>query len=182
MKINEASADLYLPLSQGQVSVIDFDDRHIVEGKKYYANYDKNTRTFYAVRNTTKAEREAGLPANIHLQRELMGFPKGKVVHHRNHDTLDNRRSNLEVTTNRQNGQARAGADRGSISKFIGVCWYKQTSKWKAYLKRPGIKSEHIGYFDCEREAAIARDTLAHEWNTNHGCIFTLNFSELFEV
>jgi len=168
-------------LSQGQVSVIDFDDRHIVEGKRYYAHYKESTRTFYAIRHTTKAEREAGLPKLIRLHQEIIGYKKGRLIHHKNHDTLDNRRANLEIATNQQNLQARAGADRGSRSKFLGVSWEKARSKWRAQLCRPGIKSRHIGLFDCERDAALARDAVAHEWNRDHDCLFTLNFPELFE-
>lgn len=47
-------------------------------------------------------------------------------------------------------------------SKYIGVCWFKQTQKWKSSLKYQ--KQEiHLGYFDDEVTAALMYDAKAFE-------------------
>jgi hypothetical protein len=42
------------------------------------------------------------------------------------------------------------------ISKYKGVYWYKNYSKWKSSLERAG-KKYFLGYFDNEEEAYLAR-------------------------
>ena len=62
----------------------------------------------------------------------IMGKPpKGKVVDHRNHNGLDNRKGNLEFVTQAQN-QQNVRSNRNSTSAYKGVGWYKQTKRWRS--------------------------------------------------
>ena len=45
-------------------------------------------------------------------------------------------------------------------SEYVGVSWQKQNRKWKAQISHDG-KTQHLGYFDDEHEAARAVDTAA---------------------
>ena len=76
------------------------------------------------------------------MHREIMAAPTGSVVDHLNTYTLDNRRANLEVTSNRRN-ILRAHPEGGV---------YPSGRRWKAQLG-----NKHIGSFDTEAEAKAAR-------------------------
>ena len=43
--------------------------------------------------------------------------------------------------------------------KLVGVCWNKKNRKWRAEIGQDG-KRHRLGYFDDEREAARAFDTV----------------------
>ena len=45
-------------------------------------------------------------------------------------------------------------------SKYIGVYWAKNNKKWKAGVRVEG-KNKHLGYFECEEEAARKYDSVA---------------------
>lgn len=89
------------------------------------------------------------------LHRFLMNAEKGYEVDHRNHNTLDNRRSsNLRLTTHNQNQQNRMpDGNLGSKSKYRGVGWDEKNQKWRAYYCVNG-KTKFLGRFESEEEAA----------------------------
>eukprot|EP01046_Picozoa_sp_COSAG06_P060180 COSAG06_NODE_12713_length_1339_cov_6.925806_1_plen_403_part_00 len=55
---------------------------------------------------------------------------------------------------------AAAASERQGPSKFVGVSWDKKNRKWKAQITHDG-KTQFLGHFDDEREAALAVDTAA---------------------
>jgi hypothetical protein len=94
----------------------------------------------------------------IQLHRFLMGLESGnkRLVDHKNHDTLDNRRScNLRVVNNVQNGQNRKGANARSKTGIRGVSWHKQHKKWYACVNLRK-KQKYIGLFEDIKEAEKA--------------------------
>ncbi len=82
-----------IPLTQGKFTVVDAEDYERLSRHKWCAA--KNRENFYAHRYRD------GTIVNMH--REIMGAPKGVVCDHKNHDCLDNRKSNLRLCTNAQN-------------------------------------------------------------------------------
>lgn len=95
------------------------------------------------------------------LSRVVLNAPKGLLVDHKNHNTLDNRRSNLRLCTKQQNSW-NTRSERRSTSNYKGVSWYKQIGKWKAQITKDGVKHS-LGYFKTEEEAARAYDEKAIE-------------------
>lgn len=91
----------------------------------------------------------------IPLHRFLLGEPKGLVVDHINHNTLDNRKINLRAIPKQGNDQNRSGAQRNNKSGFRNVYWSRDKNKWHVSV---GIdrKKKHIGYFDDIEEAKKA--------------------------
>lgn len=74
------------------------------------------------------------------------------VVNHINHNRTDNRISNLEIITQRQNSSK---THLESSSKYKGVCLVKRTGKWTANVHING-KNKFIGNFNNQEDAAQA--------------------------
>lgn len=97
---------------------------------------------------------------NIRLHRvvaERMGLKiESCLVDHKNRDKLDNRRSNLRLATNSQNGANSANAD----GSYKGVSWSQGRMLWQAYIK-VNYRQESLGYFETITEAAQAYNEAA---------------------
>lgn len=132
-------------------TVVSLEDLEIMKKHKgrWYAWYSKDNDTYYVCR--WFYDKEGKLKVS-YLHREIMGSPKGKVTDHVNHDTLDNRRSNLRIITHAQNQQNRKGAQRGSRSGVRGVSWESFTGRWKAQLRLNG-KNYNFGRYNTIEEA-----------------------------
>ena len=79
-------------------------------------------------------------------------FPKGLVVDHINHDSLDNRKENLRICTIAQNNMNRPGPQKNCKSGVRGVIWEKRWKRWQATI-RVNRKQIYLGIFK-ELEAA----------------------------
>ena len=73
------------------------------------------------------------------------------VVDHIDDNKTNNKLSNLQLVTQRQNTTKRI---RG-LSKFIGVCFCKESNKWRARIDIDG-KKKCLGRYTCELAAAHA--------------------------
>lgn len=99
----------------------------------------------------------------------ITGWPE---VDHKDHDGLNNQRSNLRPATRPQNN-ANSRKRAGTSSWFKGVCWEKRRLRWQAQIMVDG-RTRFLGYFDDEFEAAEAYDAAAlWEW----GEFACLNFA-----
>jgi hypothetical protein len=101
-----------------------------------------------------RGESRAGKKRIVYLHRAVLGLEQGDGLEgdHVNGNRLDCRRSNLRVTTPRQNRQNRSKL-AGASSRYRGVSWHKPRRKWVAYAKLNGRK-HHLGLFADEHEAA----------------------------
>ena len=102
----------------------------------------------------------------VFMHREILGLPKGGGIDvqgdHKNRNPLDNRRENLRVATipqNRQNVSPR----KSQSSRYRGVYWEKQRSKWRAGAKISG-RTYDLGFFSNEDDAG----RVASEWRAKH--------------
>ncbi len=76
-------------------------------------------------------------------------------VDHINRDSLDNRRKNLRLATNVQNGQNRS-KQRNNTSGYKGVSWDKARGRWRAFIQVGGTHKT-LGRFDEMHDAVKAR-------------------------
>lgn len=145
---------------KGQIleALIDTDDLGKVEKypNTWWAHWNKKTKSFYIHGELYKSKSRK----RIRLHRWIMDVPEGMTVDHKNHDTLDNRRSsNLRILTNSENLQNKKGACSRSKTGIRCVWWNKERNKYEV---RVGCnkKKYFIGYFDdinlAEKEAIKA--------------------------
>jgi hypothetical protein len=152
----------FIPLTQGKFAIVDAEDYEHLSKYKWYAVYAGGK--FYAYRSVKYRA--------VSMHRQIMGEPKGKVVDHRDGNSLNNRRSNLRICTFAQNQLNRRST--GGVSRYKGVWFKKGHNKWKAQIGFNG-KKIHIGYFKDEIDAAKAYDKKAKEF---FGEFAYLNFPE----
>lgn len=81
-------------------------------------------------------------------------------VDHINCDRGDNRVTNLRLS-NRSNNIANSLPRKGS-SEYKGVSFHRGQGKWQSRVCKDGV-SYSLGYFDSEKEAALAYDNKARE-------------------
>ena len=96
-----------------------------------------------------------------------------KGIDHRDHDGLNNQRSNLRVATQTQNAH-NMRSHRPSKSSYKGVIWSSHKRRWTVKIIALG-RAHHIGYFWSELEAAYAYDAAAREYFGEFACT---NFPE----
>ena len=78
-------------------------------------------------------------------------IPKGLQVDHFNNIKTDNRISNLQLKTNKDNSRCSL-KQSNNTSGYPGVYWNKANKKWKAQITING-KKKHLGYFDSPEVA-----------------------------
>lgn len=142
-----------IELTQDQFTLIDPEDLERLNQWKWYAHWNPRTQSFYAIRNLPRAQ---GKQRAHRLHREVMGLKlkDSREVDHVNHDTLDNRKSNLCIVTRRQN----LANLRNQSQYGVGV-YYRVQGKSKPYQATVYIcgKSHHVGYFLTPEQAQQAR-------------------------
>ncbi len=137
-----------IPLTQGQVAIVDAADYEALAQYKWCAQWSEGTGTFYASRN---AKNPAGGKTTVSMHRQIMGFPGGFLVDHRDGNGVNNRRDNLRLATTAQNIHNRRTSGR-SASGYKGVHFFKRTKQWGAYIKTDG-RQRWLGIFDTVEAA-----------------------------
>jgi len=120
-------------------------------GPKWYAAQTLKS-TLYVVRNVWVGEKRV----SQRLHRHLMGLANPKILcDHRDHDGLNNTRSNIRVATHGQNMRNRH--NQGVTSQYLGVSWCKAANKWIS-RRTQDKQVRYLGVFDSELDAAHAFD------------------------
>lgn len=145
-----------IALTQGQFAIMDEADYARLSQWKWRAQYDKNLKSFYALRTARKKEgRERHL---VIMHREILGMADTdeRLGDHRNRNTLDNRRDNLRIATYQQNNSNKK-MPKSNSSGFKGVTKHS-CGKFQAQYQKNG-KMFHLGLFTTALNAHEAYRT-----------------------
>jgi hypothetical protein len=82
-----------------------------------------------------------------------------RVVNHIDFNRLNNKPSNIELTTQRKNSNKK---HLKSTSKYTGVKWHKSSSRWRATIVYKG-ETEYLGDFKDESKASMAYEARKEE-------------------
>lgn len=138
-----------IPLTRGRIAIVDDFDYHWLSQVKWHFL----TRGYAGHVRGGRKNKE-----HILMHRLILLAPDTCTVDHINHDTLDNRRSNLRLAT-----QSQQNANRRKISgssKYKGVYPRRDGLKWCAQLGAFGAKT-YLGSFNTEEEAALVYNNAA---------------------
>lgn len=133
-------------LTQGQYAIVDNEDFEWLSKHKWCAFWDKDVKSFYAIRNS---KIKNGKRNRISMAREILELRHGDKhqADHINHNTLDNRRMKLRIVTNQQN--------HFNEKNPKGYSWDKNIKKYHASI---GLNNKQIylGLFHTAKEARNA--------------------------
>lgn len=136
-----------IELTKGKYTLVDDEDFEFLNQWRWYAQ--KCSRTFYAMR------KEMPSRITICMHRQILDLNNSKLEpDHKDHDGLNNQRSNLRIATRQQN-LFNKSSEKNSTSKFKGVHFHKKNRNWRAMITFNGNK-KHIGCYSNEQEAATA--------------------------
>lgn len=129
-------------------------NRSLIDDKDY--KYFKQFKWFtdhkgYVLTTDKKASQKQ-------LHRCIMKCPKNREIDHINGNKSDNRRCNLRISTSSQNKMNMK--KRKGTSNYKGVSWKTQNNKWVSQI-RFKTKKLHLGYYNLEKDAAIAYNKAA---------------------
>lgn len=153
-----------IKLTQGFVTMVDDEDYPYLSQFRWRVNQRKHRHTCYAVRRiSVNGKRE-----EIWMHRELMNTPDHLQVDHRDHNGLNNQKSNLRNCTRNDNCR-NIPSRRGSSSKYLGVTvrTYKRVDGGVNYYYTADLKcngTQHrLGNHKSEEAAARAYNEKAVE-------------------
>jgi len=141
-----------IPLTRGQVALVDDRDYPNLVQWKWCARWSVHLRCFYAGRGI----RRNGQHREIKMHRQICGLDFGdkRQVDHIDHNTLNNCRSNLRVCTHAENLRNMA-KHKKNTSGHKGVSWSKDKECWRAEI-RANNKHIFIGWFQILEDACEA--------------------------
>lgn len=139
-----------IELTQGKVALVDSVDFEWLKQFKWFAN-----KGGYAVRSVKNPG------GTVLMHREIMVAPKGFSVDHINGNPSDNRRANLRICNQSQNG-ANSRVRKNNTSGVPGVSWEKRFKLWRAYIMI-NRKQVFVGHYKDLNVAKEAREQKARE-------------------
>lgn len=158
-----------IPLTQGHEVLVDEDDYEVLAKLKWHASANRNGNV-YACRDV----KIDGIKMRLKMHRVIMDAPSDLLVDHINHNSLDNRKSNLRICTKSENMRNRSGACRGASSSYLGVAWCAEGNCWQVGINVDG-KRRALGRYNSEIEAAKVYDRAARKF---FGAFASPNFPE----
>jgi hypothetical protein len=155
--LTDESNAVQVELSRGMYATIDAADLSIVEPYRWMTivHTRGRRRSFYAGSNL-------GKEGMLLMHRLILSAPDGMEIDHRDHDGLNNRRTNLRLATHAQN-LFNKRPQKGRASWFKGVMRSENVNRpWTAIITLNG-KHRRLGTHLTEEEAAVAYDGAAAE-------------------
>lgn len=122
---------------------------HTIYDKKLDSHYAKTTQTYINEEGIRKQK-------TIYMHKYIMNFDgREKYIDHINHNTLDNRKSNLRIVGQSENKINAGGLRKNNKSGYRNVCWIN--GKWTVQLQIDGKNTKMGRFDDVDEAAAFAR-------------------------
>jgi hypothetical protein len=153
LSIHRSDGTTLIPLFGGLHTIIDSVDFDLVKDYTWTASTSAVSNTYYA---KTIVYNKDGTKEYLTLHSLLLGkAPEGHEIDHEDMNGLNNRRSNLRISTCQQNTRNIA-PQKNCKSGITGVRWDERSNRWTASI---GLdrKHVHLGSFSSKEEAAEAR-------------------------
>lgn len=147
-----------IQLTKGQFALVDDEDFEYINSFHWQAISTRLKDGFYATRNNGFDKKGSRLKIRMH--REIMKAKDGETVDHINGNTLDNRKSNLRLCSQKQNVWNQRPR-RHAQSNHRGLNQLP-SGNWRARITKDGQRTS-LGTFSTELEAAAAYDKAAKE-------------------
>lgn len=151
-----------LPLTQGLYVIVDEVDYRWLMCWRWFASFNVNTRSFYALRKDKRTGK------TLSMQRFILGLEGDdeRTADHINGNTLDNRRKNLRVVSGNQSAQNR-GMRCDNKTGFKGVYFRKTTGKYVAQI-RANKETYHLGEWTSPEDAHRAYCLAAEKYHGDY--------------
>lgn len=140
-----------IKLTKGRFTIVDDDLFEFLNQYKWHYQFGYAKRMI-----RVNGQRKA-----LHLHRFIINAPNHLQVDHINGDSLDNRRENLRLCSQKDNAKNRS-MSKNNKSGFPGVYYYEKYGKYCAQATVNGSKKT-LGYFDTKEEAFEARQEVVKE-------------------
>lgn len=141
-----------IPLTQGQVAIIDAEDWPIVKDYNWCALWDGQRKGYYAGSRCV----QNGKVTTIRMHRLIMNAKKGQIVDHIDGHGINNIKANLRFATFRENALNRR-VQKHNTSGVPGVTFDKIQQSWRVRISHYG-KRITIGRFKNFEDAVLARN------------------------
>ncbi len=151
----------YINIGQGLQTIVDDVDYEWASKMKWRLDKNPSIRNKYAIRtvHAPRKDGKRGASKTIRLHRLVIKCPPELFVDHINGDTLDNRKENLRLCTQRQNN-----CNRESYGQYTFKGIKKDGRGWTAAIS-VNNKAIYLGYFTNSYDAAVAYNTAAIKYN-----------------
>lgn len=147
-----------VPLTKGQRSIIDAFKVSSVAPWCWRAIWSPHGKCYYAGRGGIN---EHGRITTVQLHRAILGVTDPKIfVDHINHDTLDNRVSNLRACTPSESCH-NMRTPRRNTTGFKGVGRYGTQGKYRAYISVNGVGHWKYGFDTADAAYAYRQEELS---------------------
>ena len=144
----------HIPLSQGQIALVDDDDFARVSQYHWCYRGERNSGQGYAIRH----DKDGKKYRTVYLHREIMGpVPPEHEVIFRNGDRLDCRRENLRMVSKQEARQHHQRARSNSKSGIKGISYNRRPRTWSVDIYRDG-QVRRVGTFFTLKDAQEAYD------------------------
>lgn len=141
-----------LPLTQGKQTLVDADVYESIKGRPWCAAWAGNA---WYVKG-----RDDG--RQVFLHRFIVGAKRGQHVHHRNGDTLDNRRENLQVRGHSEHvREHKLNRATAAASGYRWVYWKKRKQRWCVQISTGGFTYNCAWEFTSAESAAALANRIA---------------------
>lgn len=170
-EILEDGKTVKIELTQGKFGYCDLEDWERLKECCWHSHKDSTTGNYYVQTNISIFVDGKRKQKIVQMHRMILEVENYKIkINHKNFNTLNNCRNNIEICSNAENKQY-SKKHKDNTSGYKGVTWHKKQQCWTVQI---GInyKNIHLGSFDNIIDAAQAYNEAAIKY---HGKFAILN-------